>query len=304
MGFWSDIRDSVAGRVVLGVATGGLSEAGRSISENADKTARAQQAAAEAQKSQAQRDREQMLGFAAASPSELATQKQALELQNQIFGRTNRELEFLQKGLDMKSPGAAEAGQGLFSSILLRKMDQEEAEMDTVMRGRFGPNWRSTSAGIAAMTQFQQSKSDRLVSAIPQFLQTAYGAMQATTSLENVLKNRSMAAMQATPLTPFAGAEQVGTIQRGMQQQQMTGSLIQLGGTVLGAVAGGPAGAAAGGKIAGGFNGNLNLGSTISGWGDSLSNWWSDWSNGPASSGASYSGSLSQQGSRMTSGGF
>lgn len=304
MGFWSDFRDSTVGRIVTGVATGGLSEVGRSISENADKTAQAQQAAAEAQKSQAQRDREQMLGFAAASPSELATQKQALELQNQIFGRTNRELEFLQKGLDMKSPGAAEAGQGLFSSILMRQMDKEEANMDANMRARFGPNWRSTSAGIAAMTQFQQSKSDRLVSAIPQFLQTAYGAMQATTSLENVLKNRSMAAMQATPLTQFAGAEQVGAIQRGMQQQQMTGSLIQLGGTILGAAAGGPAGAAAGGKIAGGFNGSLNLGSTISGWGDKLSNWWSDWSNGPASSGASYSGSLSQQGSRMTSGGF
>lgn len=359
MGWWSNFRDSTVGRVVLGASTAGLSEIGRSdtagrvvggiasggLTEVAramgvdpgqllaggggNDIASAQQRLAQSQEAQARADRAQMLGFAGESPAELQSRQQLLELQSQVLGRTNRELEFLQRGLDIKSPGAAEAGQGLFSSIIMRQRQSQRAQLESTLRRRFGAGYETTSAGQAALSQFDQGTADVATQAIPQFLQTAYGSIQATSTLEDLIKKRQMAAIQGTPISQYAGSENVGAIQAGIAQQQRNQSFMGLLGTgagaALGFMAGGPMGAMAGASIGRGALGGSGvqtptfLPSQVAGGnkpqspyaqytgGDfsytpfqRLQDWWNP---GAGGSGAISPG-LSQGGSTMYAGGF
>lgn len=250
-------RGSTVGRVRAGILTGGLSETslGRSLfgGGNTGDVPAAQQALAQSQEAQARADRAQMLQYAGASPAELQARQNLLDLQSQVLGRTNRELEFLQRGLDIKSPGAAEAGQGLFSSIIMRQRQAQRAQLESTLRRRFGAGYETTSAGQAALSQFDQGTSDVAVQAIPQFLQTAYGAIGQTATLEDTLARRQMGAIQGTPVAQYAGSEYVGAIQRGIAEAQNRQSQMGLLGTVigggLGAMTGNPMIALAGAQV-------------------------------------------------------
>lgn len=367
MGWWSNFRDSTVGRVITGAATGGLSEIGRSdtagrivggiatggltevargigiepgrvlsgeaFRSNVGDIAGAQQALAQSQEAQARADRVQMLQYAGASPAELQARQSLLDLQSQVLGRTNRELEFLQRGLDIKSPGAAEAGQGLFSSIIMRQRQAQRAQLESTLRRRFGAGYETTSAGQAALSQFDQGTSDVAVQAIPQFLQTAYGAIGQTATLEDTLARRQMGAIQGTPVAQYAGSEYVGAIQRGLAAEQNRQSQLGLLGTAAGAglgfMAGGPMGAVAGAQIgrsalgggggggqqamflpsqmAGGGGGGTSGGGGFMNWtntslnlGQRLSDYFNPGSGGGMPSG----GGLARGGSSMFAGGF
>lgn len=216
----------------------------------------AQQRAAEAQAAEmrrqfeaalAERRREQgmALRFAAPSSVELQAQSNFLDLQEQILGRTKRELDFLSRGLDITSPGAAEAGRGLFSSIIMRQRAQQRASLESQLRDRFGAGYATTSAGQSALQQFDQGTVDVGVQAIPAFLGQAYQSIGAPVSLEQAIKNRQISAAQGTPVSPIfgqfaqqlsegAGAPFLGQAQRGAMLGSIGSTFSNIGGIAIG----------------------------------------------------------------------
>jgi type II secretory pathway pseudopilin PulG len=210
--------------------------------------ARAQQSIAEAQLqaareaiAQQRSEREQALSFAGPSASILDMQSQMLDLSRQVLGRANRELQFLSQGLDVTSPGASEAGRGLFSEFLGRTRNLDRAKLESRLRTTLGPNYAATSAGQSALRQFDQQTADIGVQAIPQFLQTAYGAMQAPLTLEDAIKRRQIGAATGTSVAPLmfqssqmAGAENVGSALRGQALGQLGSGISNIGGMALG----------------------------------------------------------------------
>jgi len=222
----------------IGAGIGGLLGLGSGLSSSS--AARAQQAMAQAQLDEARRARELALGFAGPSSVELQGQQQLLALQEQVLGRANRELDFLSRNLDLRSPGALQAGQGLFSQLIARQRLNQRSALESQLRQRLGAGYATSSIGQQALQAFDQGTVDVGVQAIPQFLQTAYGAIQAPLSLEDAIKRRQIGAAVQTPITPYAGAGNLAQVLQGQQMTQQIGSLFQLGGMVAGARAGAP----------------------------------------------------------------
>ena len=130
----------IAGAAALG--GGFLSYLGGQSQAKAQQRMAEQQAAALREQTrlaieQRTKERELALGFAAPSATELSAQQNFLDLQEQILGRTRRELQFLERGLDLTAPGAAEAGRGLFSSIIARTRAAQRAQLESQLRQRF-----------------------------------------------------------------------------------------------------------------------------------------------------------------------
>lgn len=211
----------------IGAVAGGL--LGFFGGQSASRTAEAQGRAAEAQLAEARRTRDLASAAAAASPAELESRASLLALQQQVLGRTNRELDFLSRGLASQTGGQSLQGEGLFSELIARNRQSQRRQLEATLRARFGAGYATTSAGIQALNQFDQQTVDIGVQAIPQFLNTAYGSIGQTTSLENVLSSRSVNAINATPTTPYAGAPYVGQIAANQARSQMFGSLLSAG---------------------------------------------------------------------------
>lgn len=201
---------------------------------SARSSARGQQAMAQAQLDEARRTQQQALGYAGPSAAELEGQRQLLSLQEQVLGRANRELDFLSRNLDLRSPGALQAGQGLFSQLIARQRLNQRAALESSLRARLGEGYATTSIGQQALQSFDQGTIDVGTQAIPQFLQTAYGAIQAPMALEDAIKRRQIGALTSTPVTPYAGAGNLAQVLQGQQMTQQLGSLFQLGGMMAG----------------------------------------------------------------------
>lgn len=217
------------GNPFAGIAAGSAVYGGVAGSNAANEQAEAQQRIAQSQLTERQRERQMALGFAAASPAELSARSRLLDLQGQVLGQANRELEFLASGLDARSPGAREAGQGLYSGIISRQRAQQRSLLESNLRRRFGSGYGTSSAGLAALGQFDQQTADIGVQAIPYFLQQAYGAIGETTQLENVLAGRQVNASLGTSVAQFAGAENLGSFLRAQAQGQFASSIGQAG---------------------------------------------------------------------------
>jgi hypothetical protein len=229
-------------RNLLNVGTLGASE--ELLFGPGERAAAAQQGMAQAQLSEAERTRQQALGFAGPSAAELEGQRQLLSLQEQVLGRANRELDFLSRNLDLRTPGAVQAGQGLFSQLIARQRAGQRAALESQLQARLGAGYATSSIGQQALQAFDQGTIDVGTQAIPQFLQTAYGAIQAPMTIEDAIKRRQIGAITQTPVAPYAGAGFLGDYLRAQQQGQIGGSLLQLGGMALGAMGGGFGGAA------------------------------------------------------------
>lgn len=202
--------------------------------------ARGQQAMAQAQLDEARRTREQALSFAGPSASDLSGIQSMLALQEQILGRANRELDFLSRNLDLRAPGALQAGQGLFSQLIARQRFDQRSALESRLRQRLGEGYATTSIGQQALQAFDQGTIDVGVQAIPQFLQTAYQAIQAPMSVEDAIARRRIGALTQTPITPYAGAQNLAQVLQGQQTTQQIGSLFQLGGMMAGQKLGAP----------------------------------------------------------------
>lgn len=232
------------GSVVPGIGTGIGAAVGGALGFfsglSSSSAARGQQAMAQAQLAEARRTREQALGFAGPSAAELEGQRQLLSLQEQVLGRANRELDFLSRNIDLRSPGALQAGQGLFSQMIARQRLNQRSALESQLRQRLGAGYATTSTGQQALQAFDQGTIDVGTQAIPQFLQTAYGAIQAPLSLEDAIKRRQVGALTGTPIAPYEGAGNLAQVLQGQQMTQQIGSLFQLGGMMAGQKMGAP----------------------------------------------------------------
>lgn len=232
------------GSVVPGIGTAAGAVIGGALGFfgglSSSSAARGQQAMAQAQLDEARRTREQALGYAGPSAAELEGQRQLLSLQEQVLGRANRELDFLSRNLDLRAPGAMQAGQGLFSQLIARQRLNQRSALESQLRQRLGEGYATTSIGQQALQSFDQGTIDVGTQAIPQFLQTAYGAIQAPMSLEDQIKRRQIGALTQTPITPYAGAQNLAQVLQGQQMTQQIGSLFQLGGMMAGQKLGAP----------------------------------------------------------------
>jgi hypothetical protein len=214
---------------------------GRSQASAQQRMAESQLQAAREAIAQQRREREQALGFAGPSSIELDMQSQMLDLSRQVMGRANRELQFLSQGLDVANPGASQAGRGLFSELIARTRANQRGSLQMQLQERLGAGYATSSAGQSALQQFDQGTADIGVQAIPQFLQTAYGAMQAPLTLQDAISRRQIGAASGTPVAPmmfqgaqFAGAGDVGSALRGQALGQFGSTVSNLGGMALG----------------------------------------------------------------------
>lgn len=219
------------GAVVGGLA-GGL--IGLFSGNAAEDAAQAQENVAMAQLEEARRAREFALGRAAASESELELQRALTGMRRQALGQGERELQFLQAGLDMRQPGAYEQGAGLFSSVLLRSRQVDRSKLESSLRSRLGAGYATSSIGQMALQQFDMATADLATSMIPKVLQSQYMAIGQEASLQDIIKKREITASIQTPITQYAGAQFAGDILNAQREQQNFSSLLRLGGTVAG----------------------------------------------------------------------
>lgn len=191
------------------------------------------QAAREAQK-QREKERQEALQYAGPSASELEIQSNAIDMQRRILGDAQKQLDFLQSGIDILNPGASQLGKGMYAAALERTLGKQYQSM-MMQLGERGITAAST-AGQGAMARFGEAAANASLAAQGQLQQQAYGAMDFTSRMENLIKSRQVNAALASPVStlmaqnvPYAGASQVGAAQMGGMFSQFGANLSNLG---------------------------------------------------------------------------
>lgn len=194
----------------------------------------------------AREEREQAMRMAGRTESELTMRSNLNAIRQQVLGQSQRELAFLQQGLDYSAPGAYEQGAGLFSSILLRQRQSQRGLTESVLRQRFGPGYATTSAGQAALQQFDAQTADLATQMIPNILQSQTAAITQQAAFENAIIGRELAAATRTSMVPYAGSQYAGQLiqarQDAQSNQSLWGTIGTIGGAIGGFYLGGPAG--------------------------------------------------------------
>ena len=191
------------------------------------------QAAREAQ-AQREKERKEALSYAGPSAAELEIQQNALEMQRRIIGDAQKQLDFLQSGIDILNPGASQLGKGMYAAALERTLGKQYQAMRMAL-GERGITEAST-AGQGAYARFGEAAANASLAAQQQLQQQAYGAMDFTSRMENLIKSRQINAALASPVStlmaqnvPYAGASQVGAAQMGGMLSQLGANLSNLG---------------------------------------------------------------------------
>lgn len=200
--------------------------------------ARSQLLIAHEQQMTARQEREQAMEMARRTPSEIEMRNDLNRIRQQVIGQSRRELDFLQQGLDFSQPGAYEQGAGLFSSILLRQRQAQRGLMESQLRQRFGAGYATSSAGQAALQQFDAQTSDLATGMIPNLLQSQTAAITQQAAYENAIMGRELAAATRTSMVPYAGSQYAGQLIQARQDAQSTNSLWSTIGTIGGAALG------------------------------------------------------------------
>lgn len=214
--------------------------------------ARIQQLIASEQQALAREERQTAIGLSRRTPSEIELRNNLNQIRQQVLGQSQRELAFLQQGLDLNQPGAYEEGRGLFSSVLLRQRAPQRQLLESQLRQRFGAGYATTSAGQAALQQFDTQTTDLATSLIPNILQSQTAAITQQAAFENAIMGRELSAVTRTSMVPYAGTQYVGELINARQDAINRNQLFQAGGQIvgsaIGAAIGGPAGATIGGS--------------------------------------------------------
>lgn len=277
---------AAAGSVIPGVGTaigagvggiiGGVGGffAGSGQADSAE--AYAQMAAAQA--AQAAREREQAMGAANPSFDELQNLQNQLYNMNRLYAFQSAQWDRESKMLEAQSPGLLASAQSMYdlmsgkkeSGMLKPLRDQLEwkrSQLQGQLREQLGPGAEQSSAGIEAMSKFDNQSAMTLEQAQLQAIQMGgYGLNAATSNYEalrgnfgldatqyaglagiyaqdsNFIKNRQLQALLGTSQTPYAGSEHVQDALNGAASGSYAKSALQLlaqgGGYALGSVAG------------------------------------------------------------------
>lgn len=246
--FLNDVRDTVTGK----------------------KQADAQEAIARAQEEEQRRTRAAALAAAEPSPQEMAQLMNSISLNEQDVKRK-------QKLIDSSDPALIEAGtqalkllQGQDAATLdpiRRQREKERAKLTQKLQAQLGPGYETSTAGIQALTAFDEATNNALAGAQQQSLAQLLGVAQNTSGnygMQNNIANsgtiaslfgnqssRRVAAINGSPITA-AGSQFVGDLSQARTMAGLVNTGINAGAAYLtggasAAVPGGVAGAAGGG---------------------------------------------------------
>lgn len=306
----------IAGAAVIG---GGTALAGGIMSANAQGAAGAAQLAAAKDALQAQIQARtsgiaEAKASAAMSAGEIKSADQILQTRDQALSSSMASIQKQQTMLDQVAPNVQAAGQNLYSLLtgksaeilapMQTQLNNQRQQLVNKLSSQMGPGFMTSSAGMQALTQFDNQASLTLNSAQMSAIQTVgaqYGALaglqqqgqagitsstmnafsQAQTANTGVLQayqfaqNREtgavLGAMGSNQLNPFGVAASAGAPYAG--QAALGGTISQLG-QGIGAFGGSLAGMSmmngAGGGGAGGGGANPFAASTGGGYSPSL----------------------------------
>ena len=219
--------------VGLGALVGGPFGAAAGLQySGAEMTAKAQQQAAEAQLQAAREQRAAALGAAQPTTQELAALGQQLDYQTQANARQQQLLNSIDPALMEAGKQALALLRGEESSTLapLRaERERQRAALANSLIAQNGAGALTSSAGIEALNRFDQQTAQTLSSqqqaTLGSLLQTSASTRpdpyQATSANLNYLsalgnlQNRQVNAINATNITPYAGAPFVGAALQG-----------------------------------------------------------------------------------------
>jgi len=207
----------------------------------AKREAEAKQKIAQEQLRQAEAERAYSIEKAEVSTSELENQRALNQIRDQVLGQGSKEIEFLQRGLDLREPGSSAFGQGVYSAVLLRQRQAQQQLLESQLRQRLGAGYATSSAGMAALNQFRQQTADLATSMIPGVLQSQTAAISSSASYEDMLKKRQIAASQGSSTVPYQGANEIYNLEMARNNQNLWGTAGRVVGGIVGGVAAGVA---------------------------------------------------------------
>lgn len=225
--------------------------------------ARARGRAAEAELGEARATRELALEAAEPSPEELSQMTRAVELNEQVIARKERLIESADPAVIEAGRQALQLLQGEEAKTLdpiKRQRQEQRSTLQDRLQAQLGTGFETSTAGIQALNDFDQGTDSLLAQEQDRSLGRLLGIAERTTqqqglagaasrsiNLANLLggpSRRRVAAIQGTPITPFAGAPFVESA----QQAQVIGS-------AFGQIAGGASTALTLGALTGNLGG-------------------------------------------------
>lgn len=223
---------AIAGGGILGQAVAGAQVAG------------AQGRIAEAQLAEARRTRELALEAAEPSPEELAQMNRAVELNEQDIARKTKLLESSDPAIIESGRQALRLLQGEEARTLdpiKRRRQEQRDRLNDRLRAQLGSGFQNSSAGIQAISRFDQETDSLLAQEQDRSLGRLLGVAERTSqqqglagsvgragTLANLFggpSRRRVAAIQGTPITPFAGAQFAGELQQARNIQGLIGGV-------------------------------------------------------------------------------
>ena len=266
----------------LGVTIGTL---GGVLGGPGQRAADAQAQIAEAQLAEQQAQRQAATSAATPSAAEIAQLERSIALNEADVTRK-------QRLLDAADPALIEAGKqalailqgGSASAAVLDPIKRQRAEgrqkLEDQLRRQLGSGYATSSAGIEALTKYDQATSDTLAQASQQSLGQLLGTTQYTegagnqqTNIANSANfsqmygnqsNRMVSAINSTPIT-MAGAQFAGDLYSSQNEARTLQQLLGLGAAAGGAAMGSPQVASGGLSYAAGSGGSNSAGQSYNG---------------------------------------
>lgn len=229
----------------------------------------------------AQSSRTQAVALSQPSAAELGQQAKNLQLQSMALSRQQDLLEKDQKLLASIDPAIKASGEQLYNLVqgkaapilgpLQTEIDRQRVNLQQKLQSQMGPGWETSTAGIQAMSQFNQSAEMTIANAQNSAIQTLGSTLGITSGVRNNILgeenagfgvsnelnktgesiasgqiNRTLNAFNGQPAPNFApgdmsglinaaGQSSIGQIMQGQAQGQIANLGFGLGGQYAGA---------------------------------------------------------------------
>lgn len=232
------------------VGVGAVGAIGQAIAGRG--VARAQGRAAEAELAEARRTRELALEAAEPTPEELAQVDRAVQLNEQDIARKTKLIEASDPAIIESGRQALRLLKGEEARTLdpIRRSRQERRQvLQDRLRSQLGSGFETSTAGIQAISRFDQETDTLLAQEQDRSLGRLLGVAERTTQQQGLAgaagrsaqlaqliaapQRRRLAAITQTPLTQFAGAPFVQQAQQAGNIQQLIGGLTGTAATAL-----------------------------------------------------------------------
>lgn len=264
--------------IAAGVGLAGGAAAGSYFAGK--KQADAQGRAAEAQLDEAQRTRELALSYAKPSLQEIQAIENQIRLSERTLGLQNAALQRDQSLVEAIDPNIMEVSKQALALLqgrdartldpVRRQRQNQRDQLTNNLRAQLGPGFETSTAGIQALSRFDEETANVLAGAQESATQNLLGLSlrsrpdmlgninrsasllgemnQSVFAANNALSNRNVAAITQTPITPFAGAPFVSQIGQAQNSSNLYSNIGRIGETVAGAgISGALSGASGGG---------------------------------------------------------